>query len=103
MLVSADIYVPAAYFARNRHLPGDKRIIPYVLPLSLIGGSISIYHYAEQKIPALSKVLPCTIGVPCNTDYLNYFGFITIPPLALIAFALITILLWTGRKEDAGE
>ena len=78
----------------------DKRIIPYVLPLSIIGGSISIYHYAEQKIPALSKVLPCTIGVPCNKDYLNFFGFITIPLLALIAFTLITILLWTGREKE---
>lgn len=79
---------------------GDKRIIPYVLPLSVIGGSISLYHYAEQKIPALSEVLPCTVGVPCNVDYLNYFGFITIPFLALIAFTLIAILLWTGRKEE---
>lgn len=81
----------------------DKRIIPYVLPLSLIGGSISIYHYAEQKIPALSKVIPCTIGVPCNQDYLNWFGFITIPLLALTAFALMAILLWTGRKEESAE
>lgn len=103
MLVPADLHVSAAVPAGDRHLPGDKRIIPYVLPLSLIGGSISIYHYAEQKIPALSKVLPCTIGVPCNKDYLNWFGFITIPLLALIAFALISILLWTGRKEEPAE
>lgn len=82
---------------------GDKRIIPYVLPLCLIGGSISLYHYAEQKIPALSKILPCTIGVPCNEDYLNFLGFITVPLLALIAFALIAILLWTGRQEEPAE
>ncbi|WP_081965848.1 disulfide oxidoreductase [Paenibacillus sp. FSL H7-0357] len=82
---------------------GDKRIIPYVLPLCLIGGSISLYHYAEQKIPALSKILPCKIGVPCNEDYLNFLGFITVPLLALIAFALIAILLWTGRQEEAAE
>lgn len=82
---------------------GDKHIIPYVLPLCLIGGSISLYHYAEQKIPALSKILPCTIGVPCNEDYLNFLGFITVPLLALIAFALIAILLWTGRQEEPAE
>ncbi|MEK5028144.1 MULTISPECIES: disulfide oxidoreductase [unclassified Paenibacillus] len=82
---------------------GDKRIIPYVLPLCLIGGSISLYHYAEQKIPALSKILPCKIGVPCNEDYLNFLGFITVPLLALIAFALIAILLWTGRQEEPAE
>lgn len=82
---------------------GDKRIIPYVLPLCLIGGSISVFHYAEQKIPALSNFASCTIGVPCSKDYLNYFGFITIPLLALIAFILIAVLLWYGRKENEAE
>jgi disulfide bond formation protein DsbB len=81
----------------------DKRIIPYVLPLSVIGGSISIYHYAEQKIPALAKIAPCTIGVPCNKDYLNFFGFITIPLLALTAFTLIFLLLWNGREREEDE
>ncbi|GJM71062.1 hypothetical protein HMSSN036_32780 [Paenibacillus macerans] len=27
----------------------DRSIIPYVLPLSIIGGTISLYHYGEQK------------------------------------------------------
>lgn len=77
----------------------DKRLIPYLLPLSVIGGSISLYHYAEQKIPGLAKLLPCTSGVPCNQDYINWLGFITIPLLALIAFVLIASLLWIGRRE----
>ncbi|WP_025690899.1 disulfide oxidoreductase [Paenibacillus zanthoxyli] len=78
----------------------DKRIIPYVLPLCVVGGSISLYHYAEQKIPALGTVVPCTIGVPCTKDYLNFFGFITIPLLALTAFVLIFVLLWNGRARE---
>ncbi|MFD1774639.1 disulfide oxidoreductase [Paenibacillus rhizophilus] len=81
----------------------DKRIVPYVLPLSVIGGSISLYHYAEQKIPALGKVLPCTIGVPCTKDYLNFFGFITIPLLALTAFILIALMLWNARAREEEE
>ncbi|ANS75406.1 disulfide oxidoreductase [Paenibacillus yonginensis] len=82
---------------------GDRKIIPYAMPLSVIGGCISIYHYAEQKIPAMAKVLPCQIGVPCNKDYLNFLGFITIPLLALIAFILISVFLWIGRAESAEE
>ncbi|WP_223068558.1 disulfide oxidoreductase [Paenibacillus caui] len=77
----------------------DRTIVPYMLPLSIIGGCISAYHYAEQKIPALSKVLTCKVGVPCNTSYINYFGFVTIPLLALIAFILIGIFLWMGRAS----
>jgi disulfide bond formation protein DsbB len=79
----------------------DRRQIPYLLPLSVIGGSISLYHYAEQKIPGLAKLLPCTSGVPCNEDYINWLGFITIPFLALIAFILIFVLLWMGRSDSS--
>lgn len=83
----------------------DRKIIPYAMTLSIIGGCISIYHYLEQKIPALAKALPCTVGIPCNFDYLNWFGFITIPLLALIAFILIVLLLLVGRepKEEMQE
>lgn len=78
----------------------DRKQIGYVLPLSIIGGLISLYHYAEQKIPAFAKILPCTQGIPCNKDYLDWFGgVVTIPFMALIAFILITILLWIGRKS----
>ncbi|SET29816.1 disulfide oxidoreductase [Paenibacillus sp. NFR01] len=82
---------------------GDKRIIPYVLPLTIVGGSISVYHYALQKIPGLERISNCTIGVPCSKDYLNYFGFITVPLLALIAFVLITVLLWFGREKEEAD
>ncbi|BFH60215.1 MULTISPECIES: disulfide oxidoreductase [Paenibacillus] len=83
----------------------DRKIIPYAVTLSVIGGCISIYHYAEQKIPALAKALPCTAGIPCNFDYLNWFGFITIPLMALIASILIIVLLLAGRetKEEVHE
>ncbi|MBA9086943.1 disulfide bond formation protein DsbB [Fontibacillus solani] len=78
----------------------DRSIISYVLPLSFIGGSISVYHYAEQKIPALSKLTPCKVGIPCNFDYLNWWGFVTIPLLALIAFILIIVCLFAARSTN---
>lgn len=77
----------------------DRSIKTYAMPLSIIGGSISLYHYLQQKVPGFAEILPCTTGVPCNVDYLNWFGFITIPFLALIAFLLITFFLWIAGKE----
>lgn len=81
----------------------EKRIIPYALPLAVIGGCISLYHTLEEKIPAIARLAPCTVGVPCNKDYLE--GFVTIPMLALIAFALIIIFLGLGRERvnESGE
>ncbi|MEF2965021.1 disulfide oxidoreductase [Paenibacillus sp. M1] len=76
----------------------DRSAAIYAIPLSAIGGSISVYHYAEQKIPALAKLLPCKVGIPCNFDYLNWWGFITIPLMALVAFVLIIVLMAVARK-----
>jgi len=83
-------------------LRDDRGIVGYALPLSVIGGLISLYHYGKQKIPALAQVLPCTSGVPCDKDYLDWYGIITIPLLALIAFVLITILLLLGKTSSNG-
>ncbi|MGG1658822.1 disulfide oxidoreductase [Brevibacillus sp. NRS-1366] len=70
----------------------DYKMSLYALVLSLIGGLISLYHYLVQKVPALHELGNACGIVPCNTDYINWFGFITIPFLALIAFTLISIL-----------
>ncbi|QHT61610.1 disulfide bond formation protein B [Paenibacillus lycopersici] len=81
----------------------DRKIIRYVLPLSILGGCVSLYHYLEQQVPALARALPCTVGVPCSEDYLDWFGGrVTIPFLALIAFILITALLVNGLRREEG-
>lgn len=71
----------------------ERHIKKYVLPLSLIGGSISLYHYLVQKVPGFAAIKPCVQGVPCNVQYINWLGFITIPFLALTAFTLISIFM----------
>lgn len=76
----------------------EDKIKKYVLPLSILGMLISTFHYMEQKFPGFAAIKPCTQGVPCNVQYINWLGFITIPFLALIAFTLITLLLLVKRK-----
>jgi disulfide bond formation protein DsbB len=71
----------------------DKRIVPYVLPLAIIGGLIAFWHVLEENIPSLS-IPVCNVGVPCTLKYVNYLGFITIPVMSLTAFTLITIILF---------
>lgn len=72
---------------------GDDHIVPYVRVLSGSGMVLSLFHYLEQKVPGMQDILPCTTGVPCNGQYINWLGFITIPFLALVAFGCITVLL----------
>ncbi|MFQ3543797.1 disulfide oxidoreductase [Halobacillus rhizosphaerae] len=61
------------------------------LILSGIGMLVSIYHYLIQKIPALESAGESCGIVPCNGEYINVFGFITIPFLAGTAFIIIFI------------
>ncbi len=79
----------------------DLGIRPYALWMSLVGGSISLIHYLEQKVPAFHPTACDATPIPCNTQYVNYFGFVTIPFLALVAFLLIlTALLALPRKSE---
>jgi hypothetical protein len=69
----------------------DKHFTDYVLPLSIIGVFLEAYHYALQKLP-IHSIFGCSLENPCSALQVNYFGFITIPFLALTAFIVITTL-----------
>ena len=70
----------------------DEYLADYVLPLSLIGICVSTYHYLVQ-LGLFAHPAACSVGIPCNLRYVNYFGFVTIPLMALTAFVLITVMM----------
>ncbi len=72
-----------------------KREISIALPgflMGIIGLFIGIYHYSLQKVPALQGTAGFCGDIPCNLQYVNYFGFITIPFMSFFAFFMITVL-----------
>ncbi|QOR67987.1 disulfide bond formation protein B [Cytobacillus suaedae] len=71
----------------------DPSVRKFVLPMAVIGWSISLFHYLEQKVPGFAPIKPCASGVPCSAEYINWLGFITIPFLALTAFTLIILFM----------
>ncbi|MFD1360996.1 disulfide oxidoreductase [Lentibacillus salinarum] len=82
-----------------------KKDVSMALPgliLSGIGIVVSVYHYLVQKWPTLQDAGEACGVVPCHTAYVNYFGFVTIPFLAGMAFMIIFLLhllLWkSGRR-----
>lgn len=70
----------------------NKQIALSGVVLSGIGMLVSIYHYSLQKVPFMRDVGGFCTGVPCNVQYVNYFGFMTIPFLAGTAFVIIFIV-----------
>ncbi len=74
---------------------GERAIRPYVLTMSVIGAAISVYHVFVQRIPGLPSG-SCSLSAPCTSIYVEVFGFVTIPFMALSAFALIIALMLAG-------
>lgn len=67
----------------------DKNTPYYALPLSISGFLIALYHYLLQMGVIPESVAPCTAGVSCASRLVQWFGFVTIPFLSLVAFAVI--------------
>ena len=93
-------------------LAGDFRTARYLVPLPLVGGGVSVYHLlVENGVVAQSTA--CIVSAPggCATKWIDEFGYVTIPTLALTGFVLLIELLafaatgagWDGAtlEEDA--
>jgi disulfide bond formation protein DsbB len=78
----------------------DTKIYVYTLPLSIWGLGISTYHYLMQKTGWFKTAATACGVVPCDVDYIDWFGFVTIPLLAGVAFLLISIILLLLWKAD---
>jgi disulfide bond formation protein DsbB len=64
----------------------------YALPFPIVGGLVSAYHIYIENHPEAESA-GCTIGAPCSTKWIDEFGYVTIPTLAITAFAAILALL----------
>lgn len=72
----------------------------YGLPLAVIGGIVAIRHLYIEANPG-AEPASCKVGAPCSVKWIDVFGHVTIPMLALTAFAAIVALLavaWSARE-----
>jgi len=79
---------------------GDDAIRPYAATLAGIGAVISAYHVLLQRIPGLPSG-SCSVDAPCTAIYIERFGFITIPVMALVGFLSILTLLLVTRERPS--
>jgi disulfide bond formation protein DsbB len=69
----------------------DKALATYVLPLSITGWLISLYHNLLYYKILPESITPCQLGVSCTTRQIEWLGFITIPLLTFGAFTVINV------------
>lgn len=82
-------------------ITGERRVGRFVLPLIAAGTAVSVYHYQLERFPDQESI-SCSKEIPCTTIWFEQFGYITMPMLALSAFALIATLVWIGGRHGQG-
>ncbi len=86
---------------------GERRLARYLLPLSLGGAAVSIYHLlivnaiVDRTVPCLSNPAGVVYRTHCATTWINEFGYVTIPTLALTSFLLLGGLIVLAGSERA--
>lgn len=73
--------------------PLDRKVIRYALPLAAIGWPFAVFHVLLIAGVIPESIKPCTQGVPCSEKVIEWFGFVTIPLLSVVAFSTIIALL----------
>jgi len=73
--------------------PFDKKVVKYALPLAIAGWLTAAYHNILYAGIIPKSIQPCSQGVSCTEEYINLFGFLSIPMLSLLSFSMIITLL----------
>ena len=71
----------------------DKNVVKYSLPLAIAGWFVALYHTLLYSGIIPETMQPCSQGVSCTEEYIDLFGFITIPMLSLLSFSMVIALL----------
>jgi disulfide bond formation protein DsbB len=73
--------------------PLDRSVVKYALPLAVVGWGIAAYHNLVHAGIIPESLAPCSQGVSCTEEYIEWLGFLSIPMLSLLSFSAIAILL----------
>ena len=81
--------------------PFDKKVVKYALPLAIAGWLTAAYHNLLYAGIIPNSIQPCSQGVSCTEEYINLFGFLSIPMLSLLSFStIITLLIILYRRTS---
>jgi disulfide bond formation protein DsbB len=96
---------PLSIVALLAALAGDERIARYLLPLPLVGAGVSVYHLLVEN-GVVQQAQACLASAPggCSVKWIDEFGYMTIPTLALTGFALafgfLVLAAWGAEEPE---
>jgi disulfide bond formation protein DsbB len=92
---------PLSILALLAALRNDYRMSLYMLPLAITGVGLAIYQILIEN-GVISQTQACLLSAPggCATKWIDEFGYVTIPTLALTGFVLVTAFLLLAAAEQ---
>ena len=94
---------PLVFLFATAYLKEDHDYYHYSLPLTFLGQGFSAYHLLLHYEIIPESLAPCTESISCSNVYVEYLGFITIPLMSFIAFALINTTSITSLRKTYNE
>jgi disulfide bond formation protein DsbB len=87
------------YMAMRRD---DKRIIDYLIPLSVMGALVAFFHSLVQwGFSPLGSTIGCVaVGGECAKVYVDSYAYITIPFMSFTVFAYIIAMKFIYRHRE---
>ena len=76
-------------------LRSDREVWRTVCPITAVGGLVSLWHITIERNPELGGA--CDPAAPCALKWVEEFGFLTLPTMALIGFVTIAVLSLAAR------
>jgi disulfide bond formation protein DsbB len=85
-------------------LANDRGVARYLLPLPFVGACVTVYHLLVEN-GVVKQAQACLISAPggCATKWIEEFGYVTIPTLALTGFALCFGFLLLGAAPPVSR
>jgi disulfide bond formation protein DsbB len=78
----------------------DRGIGWYVIPVATVGALFAVYHTQLQAFPNQHSSF-CTLADPCTTRYVWKYGFVSLPFMALSAFAFVITMTAVAAKFES--
>jgi len=88
------VILPAGLF------PLDLRVVRYALPLAAGGWLFALFHMLLMAGVIPEDLKPCTRGIPCSEKGIEWFGFVTIPLLSLLACSAVIAFLFMAHSRS---
>ncbi len=97
VVLGVEVWRPEA-----RSVRGGGRMLRWrTLPFTVCGLFLSAYHVQLQWFPEQGS--SCDLTAPCTQQWVDEFGFVSLPLMAFLGFAAITVLVLAATvSDDAG-